>query len=200
MKNLLLILLLTASLQSIAETNNNTRSSGCIDVITYGLNPETEEWRAFPTPCDVPQRWEKSYTRPSSCLDIIVYGQNPNTEKWESFETSCDVPATWESKACPNFVIYGQNPKTKNWYKFSTPCDVAKGWNSSNKVPETFQEKSAEKATYDSEQGVLYIPLLDHISYTKITKYKNVEFKKIDNPYYYLVLKLDKLTKITEVE
>ncbi len=92
MKNLLLILLLTSSLQSIAEIRN-----GCIDVITYGLNPKTGEWQTFPTPCDVPEGWVKSYTKPSICLDVIVYAQNPKTKNWYKFSTPCDVPNGWIS-------------------------------------------------------------------------------------------------------
>jgi len=181
MKNLLLILLLTSSLQSVAETNDSS-SGGCIDVITYGLNPKTGEWRAFPTPCDVPKEWVNSSTRPSVCLDVIVYGKNPNTEEWHSFETPCDVPATWESKVCPDFVIYGQNSKTKNWYKFSTPCDIPNEWISSIEVPKDFQTKCGENATY-SEQGIIHIPLLDYkISDTKTITLQDVELQQIDIP------------------
>lgn len=31
----------------------------CIQIITTAKNPETQEEREFPTPCDVPKGWEK---------------------------------------------------------------------------------------------------------------------------------------------
>ena len=31
----------------------------CIQVITPAVNPETGEIKEFPTPCDVPEGWEK---------------------------------------------------------------------------------------------------------------------------------------------
>lgn len=36
----------------------------CVQVVTYGQNPLTGTWVAFPTPCDVPWGWTSSVTAP----------------------------------------------------------------------------------------------------------------------------------------
>ena len=43
------------------ETVANNKDEGvvCIQVITPARNPETGEIHEFPTPCDVPEGWEK---------------------------------------------------------------------------------------------------------------------------------------------
>jgi len=38
-----------------------TKYEACIQVITSARNPQTREIREFPTPCDVPEGWEKIY-------------------------------------------------------------------------------------------------------------------------------------------
>jgi uncharacterized protein YbdZ (MbtH family) len=119
----------------------------CSDVITYGQDPNTNIWSAFPTPCDVPDGWKSEPVKPSSptgeCVKVITYAQNPETENWYTFLTPCDVPSGWnssplkpEEKACPEQVTYGQNPNTQDWYVFSTPCDVPLGWISSSTKPD----------------------------------------------------------------
>jgi uncharacterized protein YbdZ (MbtH family) len=117
----------------------------CSDVITYALDPNTNIWSAFPTPCDVPDGWKSSQVKPSTstgeCIKLITYAQNPETENWYTFLTPCDVPNDWNSsqfkpeKACPEQVTYAQNPNTQNWYVFATPCDVPLGWISSSTKP-----------------------------------------------------------------
>ncbi len=39
--------------------DQNNDGAVCIQVITTARNPETGEIRDFPTPCDVPEDWEK---------------------------------------------------------------------------------------------------------------------------------------------
>lgn len=39
--------------------NSNPDGEVCIQVITPARNPETGETRDFPTPCDVPEGWQK---------------------------------------------------------------------------------------------------------------------------------------------
>jgi len=137
----LLLILLFTPLGVIAETDSNGKI--CADVITYGKNPETGEWQAFPTPCDVPTDWESSPIKPPTCLNETTYGQSPQTNNWYVFSTPCDVPDGWISSTtkpetdCPDEILHGQNPQTKNWYVFSTPCDIPNGWISSKTKPET---------------------------------------------------------------
>lgn len=66
-KLLIVILVLLLSGFSFWRTNENisigSNSSKdqvfCIQVITKAKNPKTGEIRDFPTPCDVPDGWEK---------------------------------------------------------------------------------------------------------------------------------------------
>lgn len=52
----------SASLNGAEEENTKNGNEGgvvCIQVITPARNPATGEIREFPTPCDVPEGWEK---------------------------------------------------------------------------------------------------------------------------------------------
>jgi hypothetical protein len=42
-----------------APTKPETTDRVCIQVVTPAVNPETGEIREFPTPCDVPETWER---------------------------------------------------------------------------------------------------------------------------------------------
>jgi len=44
---------------------NMTSDDVCPPVVTFARNPVTQEWAAFPSPCDVPLRWQVSSTDPS---------------------------------------------------------------------------------------------------------------------------------------
>ena len=142
------LLLILIPFTSLAEDDK----TGCIDVNVYGQKPETDEWRLFSTPCDVPTDWKISSVRPVSCLESKTYGKNPITQDWLTFSTPCDVPFEWESSTikpnpdCPKQVIYGRNPDTKNWYTFSTPCDIPEGWTSLSAQP--MNEDCSEIITY----------------------------------------------------
>lgn len=96
-------------------------SGPCIQVVAYGLNPDTDEWEMFATPCDVPDGWETSLARPSDdrapiptepgggigdgagppCIQMITWGENPDTGAWRMFPTPCDVPEGWNSAGAP---------------------------------------------------------------------------------------------------
>jgi len=168
--NLALLLLLLIPPSLMAENSNDERI--CSDVITYGQNPDTGEWHAYPTPCDVPEGWKSSPTKPpqtTDCPNEIQYAQNPKTKHWYTFSTPCDVPTGWLSSStppemeCPDLVTYAQNPKTNHWYVFSTPCDVPLGWSRSRVLPDDSWGTSCSTfyATY-SREGKLYIPVVIH--------------------------------------
>jgi hypothetical protein len=46
-------------IQAPASTTPQTTERACIQVITPAVNPATGEIREFPTPCDVPDTWER---------------------------------------------------------------------------------------------------------------------------------------------
>lgn len=41
------------------RSNKSDRSELCIQVVQKARNPQTGEVKDFPTPCDVPEGWEK---------------------------------------------------------------------------------------------------------------------------------------------
>lgn len=44
----------------------------CVQVITYGQNPQTGTWIEFPTPCDVPEGWVTSFSAPDGYTEPVV--------------------------------------------------------------------------------------------------------------------------------
>lgn len=55
-----------------SEEANEEKMTVCIQVITPARNPNTGEIREFPTPCDVPEGWEKIENDiPSLELDLM---------------------------------------------------------------------------------------------------------------------------------
>ena len=58
------------------ETDSDGATAGegdgmiCAQVVTYGRNPDTGAWVAFPTPCDVPEGWDASSTAPEDYTPI----------------------------------------------------------------------------------------------------------------------------------
>ncbi len=58
------------------ETDSDGGTAGegdgmiCAQVVTYGRNPDTGAWVAFPTPCDVPEGWDASTTAPEDYTPI----------------------------------------------------------------------------------------------------------------------------------
>jgi hypothetical protein len=56
----------------------------CPQVITYGKNPVSGNWIAFPTPCDVPESWITQNTQPDGpcpvCPDAEVVIACPDLE------------------------------------------------------------------------------------------------------------------------
>ncbi|OQW92740.1 MAG: hypothetical protein BWK78_00730 [Thiotrichaceae bacterium IS1] len=179
----------TASESSESNTGETNSSGGCIDVITYGQNPETGEWQTFPTPCEVPVGWVTSTTQPPpQCPKEIIYGQNPETKNWYTFSTPCDVPKGWLSSStqpvsnCIEVITYAQNPDTTHWYAFSNFCDIPTGWVSS---PTPFAPEFSEvvcpdsSATYSSD-GKLYIPSVIYKTPEGTTlSYEGVELKRL---------------------
>jgi uncharacterized protein YbdZ (MbtH family) len=140
----LLLLLLLLTPLGLQAANSAEDDNICPEVIAYGLNPETDQWEVFQTPCDVPAGWIISLTEPNTdCPKKITYGQNPDTKNWYTFSTTCDVPDGWISSPtlpdndCLDESIFAQNPKTQNWYTFSNSCDVPSGWISSPTKPNT---------------------------------------------------------------
>ena len=67
-------------------THWRVTDQGCIQVITPAKNPETEEIREFPTPCDVPSNWEK--------VEII------HTSDWQTYRNE-----EFEFEYPDNFVV-----------------------------------------------------------------------------------------------
>lgn len=48
----------------ISSINMNSTDI-CAQVVTFAKNPVTGEWGAFPTPCDIPLRWQSSVSNPT---------------------------------------------------------------------------------------------------------------------------------------
>ncbi len=60
MKKILFIIIIALIVAGVwwQATKNTTEDEFCIQVITDARNPETQEIKSFPTPCDVPENWE----------------------------------------------------------------------------------------------------------------------------------------------
>ncbi|OQW92587.1 MAG: hypothetical protein BWK78_01260 [Thiotrichaceae bacterium IS1] len=110
-----------------ADTSPTTTDTKevCEQVITYGKNPKTEEWEEFPTPCEVPDGWEKSQTKPDTGTSGSV---TPSGET----SSSSDNTTSGNQDACPEKeTIYAQHPTSKLWYVFTNSCEVPTGWTNS---------------------------------------------------------------------
>jgi len=46
-------------IEAPSSTTPQTTERVCIQVVTPAVNPATGEIREFPTPCDVPETWER---------------------------------------------------------------------------------------------------------------------------------------------
>ena len=84
----------------------------CAQVITHAYNPETNEEKDFPTPCDVPESWivgtppdDNNETNDSIvCIQVITHAHNPETNEEKNFPTPCDVPEGWVVGFAPDII------------------------------------------------------------------------------------------------
>ncbi len=62
----------------------------CAQVITYALNPESEECEQFPTPCDVPEEWEECNPQDSETESTSEENAEPSSDETETEEASSE--------------------------------------------------------------------------------------------------------------
>lgn len=115
----------------------------CIQVITYGLNPETGQWEEFPTPCDVPDGWKSSMSVPE--------GYQAKPEESEGLPPRGDAEPVIAPSPCIQVITYGKNPETGQWIEFPTPCDVPEGWETTTEAPENYQPMTEPLPVKDPE-------------------------------------------------
>jgi len=80
------VAILFAPFPSLAQEN-------CIQQITYGKDPTTDQWKQFSTPCDVPTDWESLPTLPEGA-SLVEEVDNKDTTGSEDTTGSPSLPTT----------------------------------------------------------------------------------------------------------
>ncbi|HHD78235.1 MAG TPA: DUF5011 domain-containing protein [Epsilonproteobacteria bacterium] len=111
------------------QSNEDNTTAVCIQVITSAYNPQTNEQREFPTPCDVLEGWvvgkpplETNSTNETNTTQSITAPEDVNeTDTNETQETNNSV-------VCMQVITLAYDPQTNEERDFPTPCDVPEGW------------------------------------------------------------------------
>lgn len=78
----------------------------CEEVVTYGTDPDTDECKAFPTPCDVPEGWDKSYT---GCEDTENQEEKNQNQEENDSEEQCQAHSECVVGGCNSELCYHED-------------------------------------------------------------------------------------------